>query len=751
MTEKKQELKSRSVALLFGFFVLAAGLVSQMFMVQSVYWTEIERVSAIRLKFAVSSALEDLDFSAQARLKNREKSDLTGLFLQIKYLEPGLAKLSLFDQDEKAQQEFIDPRAIKDAVQSEAPVQAPEQIIALKLAGGGTLEAAFLIEQNTILKQLFAIHTASAVLVIIVVSCVFLWLWPSIGQKKRRRSLVGAIVVGQLVFAVLVLVAMQTDLTLVQNSNKQFIVQRISETYQKLLDYGILPSEWFGADKDFALRLGEAADSTLVYVLDPDKRILFSSDSTLPIERQVFHNDAKSIVKELSIDGAAVAYLAVDLQADRQFADQSGLILGLLSLVLISILIALELHLVVFRRFSERFLLTWAAKQRSMAPKVRSFLVMRGLVFFFFVVNFVSFGVSWTNEQASLGMVSLYLVGVAGGGLLMRRLTALSNAQRATEITLLAAFIGTFVCMLGYQNGLLLGLSRLIAGLAHGGIVALNGVEEGDNSAAERLRTLWRRQISTGFSSGLVVGLCMGVLAYSRFSPGQVLQVSTIAMGVLYVLLIVLRPLAGTRLHLIGIRDQVFARGKRKSGLAAVLLLLGLMLPLQLASAGVFYFIFPVYMTGLGLNFALIARVLSIYALITMAGPIVRRRLEGYRQERIFLMAAYLLCGISLLAMIFSPDNLTIALAVLCVGLSALLGDGLSTKALFAYPTWSSRNNLESMPVFQLLERLNAAIVPLIAAGLVLFLEIGTTIVVIAVLALLGAVAMAWFMEGKGR
>jgi predicted MFS family arabinose efflux permease len=280
--------------------------------------------------------------------------------------------------------------------------------------------------------------------------------------------------------------------------------------------------------------------------------------------------------------------------------------------------------------------------------------------------------------------------------------------------------------------------------------------------------TLWRA--ATGFGYAVVTMACQGYMSRAARDDsraqglgvfvGAVLAASVCGMGMGGVLVervgfrdvffvsAVLAMLSGVLVsRLSEPRDLSESRRPRFGDLAVVLrnwrfvaLMLFAAIPAKLALTGVVYFLLPIYLWGLGYDFADIGRVLMLYGLVVVVlAPVVARLADRSGWGAGLIALGGLLGGTGLLIPALGGGLAPVILTVLCLGLA----QGLSAApqlAVIPDVCWIECRALGRTNVLaqvRLLERIGSVAGPLAAAILLpLFGATGAIVV-------LGGVVMA--------
>jgi predicted MFS family arabinose efflux permease len=163
-------------------------------------------------------------------------------------------------------------------------------------------------------------------------------------------------------------------------------------------------------------------------------------------------------------------------------------------------------------------------------------------------------------------------------------------------------------------------------------------------------------------------------------------------------------------------------------------------MPSKLLLAGFLFYLVPLHLAAIGQTEAAIGRIIMIYAVSCIAfTPIAAHIADKWRMQQIAVIGGAIIAGLSLTVLLIENGMLGIVIAVagLGIGQAFTLAAQLSLVTRYAADEaeWLGRTTVVS--VFRLVERLGAAIGPLIAGGL--FVSLGARDAIV----ILGAAAAA--------
>lgn len=465
---------------------------------------------------------------------------------------------------------------------------------------------------------------------------------------------------------------------------------------------------------------------------------------------------------EVLLAGKAGHDLIVGVIPDQTSIDrtwQSALV-DLLSILAIVLMLSIEVMRLLRRQISGR--------QPVLASQARSLehgsSQARFLVFLLFTALFLPAATFPQQAKEWIGLhhaaagtwlltltVSAWLLGVALVSMSSRLLVRLLGFEGLATASVLLVIVLCAANLLVANVYLMLGV-RLVSGIVHGCIAMIACSNENRcvmMVPAGRNRYLDIRDWNAGFASGAIVGIGSGGILGARFGLELVGLLSLALLAIILVYLARRRPFAGFVPYIAGVGAgflRTIEPAKLLRFLGMVLLVL---LPLQLATQGLFYFLFPLYMTNLGLSYADIARLLAGYGCIGLLTPVWKRIVQGYRQERMFIVASHMVCGISITAVALQQDMASLIIAALSMGVAAMLNDGISYRLVLRQPGMLDPHE-DPEPWYRLADMASTAFIPLVGALLAVFLGIREAVFVIGLASLAGAVVFTIF-AGYGK
>ena len=544
---------------------------------------------------------------------------------------------------------------------------------------------------------------------------------PQAREERVSRALMVAVslvlITGGIAFGLLIVGGFNASLQPELERRAGLIGETIRADTERALGIGIPLRELVGVDDYFAEFLSEFGELDYVAIRDGNGRLLYASGEVPSASGEAILGD--TIVYEFPIDTGEGTIGSIDVGVDRFFIRDrlQDLALDVGVILIVSLVAAFE----VMRALGDHIV----GQRRRIGIAAGSGVGDVRLVLFLFIVG----------EEMSKSFLPLLIQSADNPVPGLDPAIAISLPIVAYLLTLAVAypFAGRLVAAFGQRGLFLVGL--VPAALSHLGMIfadnviqivglrSLSGVGYALATIAcleyliERMERGSRARTIGVFVAvvigGTFAGTALGGIFADRMGYDAVFMISfliVVAAGLLA--LRMMRPGAETaaeRSDNFAMQD-VTAVLKRPS---LVLLLGGVTIPMNVVLAAFLWYLIPLSMAAIGSNASTIARTLMVYYLvILLGGPLVARLADRHLNPRTLVGVGSLLSGAVLLLPALRPSVLSMALAVLVVGVghTAVRGPQVALALDIAEAEFPEAGHGPVLAAMRSLERLGSLI-----------------------------------------
>jgi predicted MFS family arabinose efflux permease len=350
--------------------------------------------------------------------------------------------------------------------------------------------------------------------------------------------------------------------------------------------------------------------------------------------------------------------------------------------------------------------------------------------------------------------ISVYMLGVTISvlvfGFLSKRIRLRDTFFAGGAFLVAGAFTSAFA-----PDVLVLSAARLVSGIGYGAcLVSATSLVVEYTSTGRRSTGFgnW----SAGYAAASICALAIGGVIVSRlgFRAGMLVSGS---FAILFVLVAAVMVKSRPRERSQGAPEEQPQERFRASDLfylfrnrrlLANLLFCGI--PIQLATIGVFQFVFPLYMNNVGIGQANIGRLLTIYGIIALFTPFVSRLADRVRNDRLFIAAGSLIAGAFLLLFLVSDSIVMFAVVLVAMGVGAMVVDAVEESFLTSAPDVKRIGEARALSIYGTYEKVASVAVPAIMGLLITFLGYSRSVIASGAILLVGTLAFL-ALSGSAR
>ena len=572
---------------------------------------------------------------------------------------------------------------------------------------------------------------------------------PQAREERVSRALMVAVslvlIAGGIVFGLLIVGGFTTSLQPELERRADLIGETIRADTERALGIGIPLRELVGVDDYFDEFLSEFDELDYVAIRDGNGRLLYASGEVPSASGEAILGD--TIVYEFPIDTGEGG--SIDVGVDRFFIRNrlQDLALDVGVILIVTLVAAFE----VMRALGDHIV----GQRRGIGTAAGSGVGDVRLVLFLFIVG----------EEMSKSFLPLLIQSADNPVPGLDPAIAISLPIVAYLLTLAVAypFAGRLVAAFGQRGLFLVGL--VPAALSHLGMIfadnviqivglrSLTGIGYALATIAcleyliERMERGSRARTVGVFVAvvigGTFAGTALGGIFADRMGYDAVFVISfliVVAAGLLA--LRMMRPGAETAAE----RSDTFAMQDVTAVLqrpSLVLLLGGVTIPMNVVLAAFLWYLIPLSMAAIGSNASTIARTLMVYYLvILLGGPLVARLADRNLNPRTLVGVGSLLSGAVLLLPALRPSVLSMALAVLVVGVghTAVRGPQVALALDIAETEFPEAGHGPVLAAMRSLERLGSLIGLLAVAVLAAAFGLDTATAAIGAAAAMAAI-----------
>ena len=165
--------------------------------------------------------------------------------------------------------------------------------------------------------------------------------------------------------------------------------------------------------------------------------------------------------------------------------------------------------------------------------------------------------------------------------------------------------------------------------------------------------------------------------------------------------------------------------------------------PIQLAYIGLFQYVFPLYMNTMNISQSNIARILTVYGLISLATPLISRASDRIQKNKLFIIIGNLITGVFLLGFFLYENILLMILVIVVMGIGSMLVDAVNEAFIISSKEAREIGETKLLSIYTTYEKIIAVVVPVISGILITAVGFSSSIGVIGVITVGGAILFA--------
>lgn len=570
------------------------------------------------------------------------------------------------------------------------------------------------MEQGTLMAENLWVLASSTLIAAIALALIFRYAMPlhQIAAAGRLRLLVPLLVLllAQGVYAAFTIQTFREEWVEVTRDNTRILGQGLQKELDRLLGYGIAPSQLREVEKPMA-RLAAAFPAIAeLSLVDAQGRVLNRANAAGPLAIETSsesRDDVLSFPLRARPQGPVLAQLQIALDRDFIAAGVRARILDAATVVAVALVAAVELLLLLTllmnRAFSVRSSRAAADPVglddqtevgKVVRPVMFGFLFAVALPLSFLPIQARSLLPEGGMAEGAALLMALPIAAEMGCGLLTALLAGRLTDRRGWHVPVLAGLFvsvaGNLVCALADSLPAFTA-ARAMVGLGYGLTwMGLQGFIVIRSPAAYRGRNM--ASIIAGLFAGHLSGAAVGAMLMQQIGPSGVFLagaglLALPAIGVL-TLLWPYRTKGGERaagfVAGAGVRSWSALRdllSARDFGM----LLLGCVIPFSIAQVGLLTYALPLYLEAYGSTAASVGRILMLYGFcVIYAGPYMGKLADRSRNKKAWIVAGGLVGSAGLLGLHFFSGVAAAAIAVVLLALASCLAGGAQTAYMLA-------------------------------------------------------------------
>jgi len=557
------------------------------------------------------------------------------------------------------------------------------------------------------------------------------------------------------------------------NTNVDTLSRAVKNDMEYVLDWGIPTDRLKKAEVLLGQRLENNPQAVEITITDTDGRALYRAH----LRDDVYHTasvleQSAADIEDYSIDltgtevkriipleggGERRGYLAVFINTDLIGERLRDILLDALTVIVVALIFSIELLriLSVVMPAEETGL---KPGDKTAAERSRNLQIIRITSFLFFFATLIPlsylpifikevYEVSGTgfmglSEGTMLSLpISSYMIGAAVI-IPVIGFTSSRFSLRGIFLLSLTLFGGGTMLSAFSTNTVQLIAARFIAGLGYGaGIInSTNLIVRYTDSGN---RTTGFGNWAGGFAAASICAISIGGIIVNRLGYRTGFFVATgfavfLCIFVLSHLKIVERRVEPRR-QKIGLRSFFYLFRNR----SLVANLFFSTIPIQLAYIGLFQYVFPLYMNTMNVSQSNIARILTVYGLISLATPLISRASDRIQKNKLFIIVGNLITGVFLLGFFLYDNLLLMILVIVVMGIGSMLVDAVNEAFIISSKEAREIGETKLLSIYTTYEKIIAVVVPIVAGILITAVGFSSSIGVIGVITVGGAILFA--------